>query len=453
MGTNVPTTEHLNWDFLGLPRLELQHLDEPFTESELRSVIFGMPGDKALGHDGFNGGFYKKCWPVIKDDLLAALDQMHELRGCNWGLLNTANIALLPKKDVAAGAKDYRPISLIHSVSKVFSKLLANRLAPEIDKLVSHGQSAFIRGGAIQDNFLYVKNIIRIAHRKRIPTVFLKLDLAKAFDSVNWGFLLEVLNRMGFGQKWRDMIAIFLASSSSRVLLNGSPGSPFLHRRGLRQGDPLSPLLFILVLEPLQKLLQLATDDGILSPLSVQAARLRASFYADDAAVFINPVGTDLVAVQRLLRLFGDASGLRTNVEKCVAYPISCQWLNMEQILAGFGGSSDVFPCKYLGLPLDFRKPSRAELQPILDKIAGSLKVWKGKLMDRASRLRLVNSVITSMAAYHLAAFPADKWFIKKVDKLRRGFLWSAEEEAKGGQCLVNWKRICAPKNLWRAGY
>jgi hypothetical protein len=86
------------------------------------------------------------------------------------------------------------------------------------------------------------------------------------------------------------------------------------------------------------------------------------------------------------------------------------------------------------------------ELQPILDKIAGALKAWKGKLMDRSSRLRLVNSVITSMAAYHLAAFPADKWLIKKIDKLRRGFIWSAEEEAKGGKCLVNWKRICAPK-------
>jgi hypothetical protein len=139
----------------------------------------------------------------------------------------------------------------MHSISKILCKLLANRLAPELDKLISQNQSAFIKKRSIQDSFLYVKNVIRDAHFKNSPTTFLKLDLAKAFDSVEWPFLLEVLEQMGFGQRWRDMISILLASSSSRVLLNGKQGRLFRHRRGLRQGDPLSPMLFILVMEPL----------------------------------------------------------------------------------------------------------------------------------------------------------------------------------------------------------
>ncbi|KAM0908017.1 hypothetical protein ACQ4PT_015732 [Festuca glaucescens] len=190
MGTSEPAQAHLNWDFIGLPRIDLH-----FSEAELHSAVFEMPGEKAPGPDGFNGKFFKRCWDIIKDDMLAALNQMHALKGDVCGLLNTANPVLLPMKDAAPGAQDYRPIRLVQSVSKFLSKMLANRLAPELDKLVSNCKSAFIRGRTIQDNFLYVKNVARTASTERIPTIFLKLDLAKSFDSLNWAFLLEVLKQ------------------------------------------------------------------------------------------------------------------------------------------------------------------------------------------------------------------------------------------------------------------
>jgi hypothetical protein len=166
---------------------------------ELKAAVHDSNGEKAPRPDGFAGDFFKKCWHFICHDLPAAMNLMHELKGKHWNLLNSASIVLLPKKNEPLDARDYRPVSLMHSVSKLLCKMLANRLAPELKKLVSMGQSAFIKGRSIQDNFLYVKNVLRKAHKKKNPLIFLKLDIAKAFDSVNWGFLLQVLAKMGFG--------------------------------------------------------------------------------------------------------------------------------------------------------------------------------------------------------------------------------------------------------------
>jgi hypothetical protein len=132
----------------------LTHLEAPFSLSELEVAVDKMHGEKAPGPDGFIGNFFKRCWSFIKADLLKALNQMHSLKGTTWRLLNTASIVLLPKKREPSDAKDYRPVSLMHSVAKILCKMLANRLAPELKTLVSAGQSAFIKGRSIQDNFL-----------------------------------------------------------------------------------------------------------------------------------------------------------------------------------------------------------------------------------------------------------------------------------------------------------
>nr|XP_051221581.1 secreted RxLR effector protein 78-like [Lolium perenne] len=122
----------------------------------------------------------------------------------------------------------------------------------------------------------------------------LKLDISKAFDSVGWAYLLEVLMALGFGQAWRDWIYLSLASATSRVLLNGDAGRPFCHKRGLRQGDPLSPMLFILAIDPLQRILSKATLHGILSSIRSRITRCRISLYADDADIFVNPLKDEL---------------------------------------------------------------------------------------------------------------------------------------------------------------
>ena len=248
--------------------------------------------------------------------------------------------------------KDFRPISLIHSFAKIVMKVLALRVAPAMDDLISNCQSAFIKKRCIQDNFLYVRNLARAYHRTNTPALLLKMDISKTFDSVSWEYVLEMLQQRDFPSRWRNWLALFFSTSSSSVLLNGITGPTFLHQRGLRQGDPLSPYLFILAIDTLQKLFQLATEDGPLSTLRGRHAKLRLSLYADDAVVFINPVKEELEMVIQIMRSFGDATGLRINLEKSSVAAIRCHDIDLENVLTAFAGQRVDFPLTYLGIPI-----------------------------------------------------------------------------------------------------
>jgi len=193
--------------------------------------------DKAPGPDGFTGRFYKSCWSIIKGDVLMALDAIHRGHVFKFRLLNTAYVTLLPKKVDAVEVKDFRPISLIHSFAKLVTKILANQLAPLLPSLISANQSAFVRGRKIHDNFVLVQQMVKSLHKEEAH-ILLKLEISKAFDSVSWSFLLEVMCKVGFGQRWRDLICLILSTSSTQVLVNGVPGDTILHHRGLRQGNP-----------------------------------------------------------------------------------------------------------------------------------------------------------------------------------------------------------------------
>jgi len=169
-----------------------------------------MPSKKVPGPDGFIGCFDKKCWSVIKDDVIQAIMSFFNNQTSKLHPINTANIVLLPKTQYAAALSDYRPISLINSFVKIITKLLANRLAPHMNDLVSNAQNAFIKKRCIHDNFIYAQWVILLLHKRRKPALFIKLDISKAFDSIGWSFLLEVLENLGFSTKWRDWIAALL---------------------------------------------------------------------------------------------------------------------------------------------------------------------------------------------------------------------------------------------------
>lgn len=162
------------------------------------------------------------------------------------------------------------------------------------------------------------------------------------------------------------------------------------------------------------RILDRATEQGILSQINSRALRMRTSLYADDAAIFINPIRQESQALQQILQVFGQTTGLVTNLQKSVVYPIRREELDLDNMLQPFPRANKEFPCQYLGLPLHIRKLRKAHFMPLIEKLSARLPKWKGRLLSKADRLSLVNSVLSSLPTYHLTIFPLFKWANKK---------------------------------------
>jgi hypothetical protein len=190
--------------------------------------------------------------------------------------------------------------------------------------------------------------------------LLLKLDISKAFDTLSWPFLLEVLQAHGFSAKWRAWIETLLSTASSRILLNGHQGPSIRHLRGVRQGDSLSPMLFIIAMDILHRLFQKAAQDGVLKKMAPTEIKFQCSLYADDAILFIRPSTQEARAVKEILHIFGLTTGLHTNLAKCSVTDIYGGNEILPEIVSILGCQVKPFPLKYLGLPLSTRPIPKA---------------------------------------------------------------------------------------------
>lgn len=254
---------------------------------------------------------------------------------------------------------------------------------------------------------------------------------------------------LGFGDRWRNWIANLWGTTSSCFLLNGQPGKRIIHARGVRQGDSLSPLLFLLAMEPLHRLFQLAQHVGMVKKLHSCCDNFRTSLYADDATVFIHPECQEFQATKLILQKFGAATGLITNLEKTEIYLIQCQLVDLDHVL-GTQFQTSQFPCTYLGLPLHFWRLPRTLTQPLVQKVASRLPGWKHKFFTYPERETLLKSVLAAIPTYFLTSFNLSKWAIRSIEKLMRSFLWRGKDYEKlhGGHCLVRWATCCRPKQM-----
>jgi len=235
---------------------------------------------------------------------------------------------------------------MIHSFAKLISKMLALRLAPRMVKIMDKNQNAFIRTRSIHDNYKYIQRAAVLIRKKKVPMLLLKLDISKAFDTVSWPFLSEILQAHGFGEPWRRWIETLLSTASSKIILNGQHGPTIRHLRGVRQGDSLSPLLFIIAMDVMHRIFLKVTREGVLRRMEPTELKFKCSLYADDVILFIWPTMQEARAVKEILNVFGAVSGLRTNLAKCSITPIYGAEESMEEIVSILGCQVQAFPIK-----------------------------------------------------------------------------------------------------------
>ncbi|RVW93092.1 Transposon TX1 uncharacterized 149 kDa protein [Vitis vinifera] len=323
-------------DALMFERLEegnVEGLEKPFTEEEVFRALSGYCGEKAPGPDGFSMAFWQFSWDFVKEEVMNFFRQFHET-GSFVRSLNATFLVLIPKKEGAEDLKDFRPISLVISTS----------------------QNAFVEGRQIMDAVLVANEAINSIVKSNRGAILCKLDIEKAYDHVDWDFLLAVMEKMGFGERWCRWIKWCLSTVRCSVMVNGSPTSFFQSSRGLRQGDPLSPYLFVVVMEAFSVLIKTAVAGGFLAPCLIRGRRgegvqISHLLFADDTLIFCEAKEDQLLYLGWLLMWFEAISGLRVNLEKSELIPVG-RVDNVDELADEFGYRVGKLSSTYLGMPL-----------------------------------------------------------------------------------------------------
>lgn len=306
-----------------------ESLCKEFSDEEIGNALFQIGPLKAPGLDGMPGRFFQRNWALMKDEVTQAVRNFFR-NGIMPEGINDTVIVLIPKGANPESMSDYRPISLCNVVYKIISKCLVNRLRPFLDDLVSETQSAFIPGRLITDNAIIAFESFHKIQRSKNPRdthCAYKLDLSKAYDRVDWDFLEKMLHKLGFCEKWTSWVMCCVRSVRFSVRVNGHTLEPFSPTRGLRQGDPLSPYLFLFVGEALSSILRIETSEKRITPLKVArgAPGISNLLFADDSLLFFKATQEEARAADSALKFFQRCTGQLLSPSKCsVLFSSAC---------------------------------------------------------------------------------------------------------------------------------
>ncbi|KAJ0837719.1 putative RNA-directed DNA polymerase [Helianthus annuus] len=404
---------------------EKSFLVEEFSDEEIKEAVFECEDDRAPGPDGMNFRFIKTFWDLFKNDFSRLFAWFHHHGKINLGS-GASFITIVPKINDPVSLENYRPINLVGVISKVVSKVIANRMRKVMDNIISEAQSAFLRGRYILDGPLIVNELISWSRKKKSKAFILKIDFEKAYDNVNWKFVVNILHQMGFPPKWCSWIMGILESASSSVLVNGAPTYTFKCEKGMRQGDPLSPFLFLVVMEALSCMMHSAREEGLVKGIALpnNGPTISHLLYADDAIMVGEWSKQEVINIVRVLRCFFICSGLKINLEKSLLYGIGTSSTECEDMANEVGCKARSPPFKYLGLMVGANMNHVSNWHPVYESFRARLAKWKAHLLSIGGRVVIIKSVLESLLTFYFSLYKAPKKVIQELESMMKKFLW-----------------------------
>ncbi|XP_058784312.1 uncharacterized protein LOC131659088 [Vicia villosa] len=388
--------------FKSLSEVDSLSLEVPFSLEEIKDAMWSCDGSKSMGPDGLDG---------------------------------------------------YRPICLVGSIYKMISKLLACRIKKVLSLIISNCQSAFVLGRQMIDGVLIANEVVDYPSREGKECLLFKVDFEKAYDKVSWNFLRYMLRRMGFGKVWMSWMEAMVFSSKMSVLVNGSPTKKFIVERGLRQGDPISPFLFVVVAEGLKALVGRTVENGDFVGINMNGrCFIDMLQFTNDTLLIGDGSWKHLWAIKAALRGFEMVSGLGINYHKSklIGIIINPHFMGVATNFLTCRTEDKEF--KFLVIFIGTNPTRISSWKPLLDNVRRRLNSWKGRWLNFGGRITLLKSVLSSLAIFTLSFYKAPKKVIAELNKLKSNFLRGGSEEKRKVH-WVSWNDLCIPVEKGGLGF
>ncbi|GKB18263.1 RNA-directed DNA polymerase, eukaryota [Tanacetum coccineum] len=392
---------------------EIREIECDVTNDEIKRAVWDCGTDKAPGPDGFTFGFFRRFWDLIKCDVFDAV----------------------------------RPICLIGSLYKVIAKILANRLVGVLNGIVNEVQSAFIADRQILDGPFILNEVIQWCKSKQKQALIFKVDFEKAYDSVRWDFLVDVLRKFGFGDKWCKWIQCCLRSSRGSILVNGSPTEEFQFGKGLKQGRFSYTIFYLFCYgksspSPVSRIVERAGSMVLKIGGVCESSHM---FYADDAVFIGQWCESNITTLVHVLECFHKASGLRINMCKSKIMGVHVDGDMVKSAAGKLGCLVLKNPFSYLGSIVGGRMSRKQSWSDIVERVKKRLSKWKMQTLSIGGRLTLVKSVLGSMPIFNFSIFKAPRCVLRELEGIRRQFLIGHKSNSKKAT-WVNWKKALLSK-------
>ncbi|XP_061348715.1 uncharacterized protein LOC133294051 [Gastrolobium bilobum] len=390
--------------FPGLSTKEKEYMSRVPTDEEIRRTIFQMGKFKAPGLDGLQAVFFHSHWSIMGNSICSMISKIF-LDPKKVEEVNKTLVCLIPKKKSPESMKDFRPISLCNVVYKTITKIITERLNGFMTRLVAPTQCSFIKGRQSVDNIIIAQEVVLFMRKKKGNKgwMMMKVDLEKAYDRLSWIFIKETLVDIGFSNSLIDLICNYVSTSKLNLLWNGSLTREFEPKRGIRQGDPISPYLFVVCIERLAHLIQLAVDSKAWKPvfLNKRAPPLSHLFFADDIILCAEASVEQAFIINQVLKIFSAASRQKISENKSrVMFSRNVGVTRAKEIgeKLGVGITNDLG--KYLGVNLSHKRASRISLINVMEMVYSRLSSWNHSPLSLAGRITLEKSVLEALPAY-----------------------------------------------------